>query len=134
METLLRNIVERSRKGPEPTTDEAKKKAEMEPIRGKITHAFLYTFADGGEDKNPAAGTFRYIRSSIIDPIMGGAGGQTGMGEGGGAMPGVPHGPPMAGGGPGGISMGGPPPGAKGRGGLDGYGLDATRRRRRRGG
>jgi len=101
METFLRNIIERSKPGPEPKTDEEKKKFAEEPIRGKISHAFLYTFADGGEDKSPAAGTFRYIRSSLIDPLAGGGagagGGRTGPGEGGALPHMTPSGPGMPG-------------------------------------
>ena len=120
VDTLLRNIIDRSRKGPEPKTDEEKKAAEAQPINGKISHAFLYTFADGGEDKNPAADTFRYIRTSLIDPIANGsatgAGGPgIGMGEGGGGkLGGGPPAPAAPGmsipggmmGGPGGAGMG----------------------------
>ena len=105
MDTLLRNIIERSRKAPEPKSDEEKKKTDADPVRGKISHAFMYTFADGGEDKMPSAGTFRYIRGSFIDGAVGGggaSGSQARPGEGGpGAppggrhLPGAPAGPSM---------------------------------------
>src|SRR5262249_6128811 len=140
METFLRNIIERSRPGPEPKTEEEKKKlAESEPIKGKISHAFLYTFADGGEDKSPAAGTFRYIRSSLIDPLAGGGAsfGGPGMGEagpgshmpsgpgfggGGGMMPGAPSIPGGLGGG--GATGGWSPLGSAGAGGGTSAGME----------
>src|SRR5262245_32842602 len=137
METFLRNLIERSRPGPEPKTEEEKKKlAETEPIKGKISYAFLYTFADGGEDKNPAAGTFRYIRGSLIDPLAGGGGGSggpAGMGDmaasrgpSGPGMPGamVPGGLSVPGGMGGGGAMGGgwSPLGSAGGGSSTGYG------------
>jgi type IV pilus assembly protein PilM len=121
MDTLLRNIIERSRKGPEPKSDEEKKKADTDPIRGKITHAFMYTFADGGEDKVPSAGTFRYIRGSFIDGAVGGGGGtsQVGPGEGADGRGGGRHlpgaAPPGPAGGPGmGMGEGGGGAGAPG--------------------
>ena len=56
-ETLLRNIIERSRPGCRSRRrTEEKKKLEAEPDQGKITHAFLYNVVAG---QDPAAGTFR---------------------------------------------------------------------------
>src|SRR5215208_1733824 len=66
IDTLVRNIILRSRPGPEPKTDDPKQLEEWkqrlaaDPIRGKISHAFLYTLPNGGEDRNPSPGTFRF--------------------------------------------------------------------------
>jgi hypothetical protein len=121
METFLRNLIERSRPLPEPKTDEEKKKLAEEPIRGKISHAFLYTFADGGEDKNPAAGTFRYVKSSVIEQLAGGGTGSGGPGMGEGAGGHMPAGPGVGMGGGAMLPGGGPPmPGGMGGGGSIG--------------
>jgi hypothetical protein len=88
-DTLLQNIITRSRSLPEPKTDAEKEAAARDPyagVRGKISHAFLYNV---WEDKNPAAGSFIYIRSNLLDPLItadpnsaaGGVSGPMGMGS-----------------------------------------------------
>ncbi|HKB03327.1 MAG TPA: type IV pilus assembly protein PilM [Gemmataceae bacterium] len=119
VETLLRNIIEGSRPQPLPKTDdekvlaEAKKKAEADAIRGKISHAFMFHL---WTDKNPTPNSFQVIRRSLIDPAIAaasGGGGAMGMGEGGPGIGGPGFGKP--GGMPGGM------PGAPGEGG--GFGM-----------
>src|SRR5262249_38627165 len=105
LETLVRNLVERSRPLPEPKTDEEKKKvadAIDAAIRGKISHVFLYNV---WTDKNPTPGSFRWIRHSMIDSILG-VGSSAGQFGGGG--PGFGE----AEGGPGGMAFGKPGGGA----------------------
>jgi type IV pilus assembly protein PilM len=122
--TLLRNIIARSR----GLTEEQKKNLKPEdlkawaddPIRGKLTHAFLYHV---WEDKTPSPGSFKVISGSLISGLVpddgGGAGG--GMGEGRGEG----YGPPTGGGGPrfggGGAGMPGVVPGSPGGAGSGGW-------------
>lgn len=117
--TLLKNIIARSR-GPKeaPTKEEDKKALEANPIIGKISHAFMYHV---WEDKVASPGVFRKIGTSLIDGMipadgamgMGGMGGGPGDdgGRGGGlrgsgSTPGM-FGPPPGMGGGGGASAGG---------------------------
>jgi type IV pilus assembly protein PilM len=112
MDTLLRNLIERSRLA-EPKTDEEKKAAEKEPIRGRVSHAFLYNV---WEDATPASDTFINIRSSLLDQLVGLVGDSTASSSSGSNI--SPSGPPT-GGGPGPP----PPPGPSGPpGGPGGYG------------
>ena len=86
MDTLLRNIIARSRglteEQKKALTPEQLKALADDPIRGKITHAFLY---DVRRDDNPSPGTFKFISSSLINPLVpddaaGGSGGESGLG------------------------------------------------------
>jgi len=96
MDTLLRNLIARSRPYTEDEknrmTPEQLKKAEEDPIRGKVSHVFLYTLPNGGEDKNPSPNSFRYIRASLIDPLVTAAGTGTGDSAGGASGYGSPGG------------------------------------------
>lgn len=111
IDTVLWNIIERSRPIPEAKTDAEKAAAEefskidaFASLRGKISHAFVYNV---WKDDNPSAGTFANIRNSLIDSMVpeGGAassGGGDGMSGGtGGKMPGSPLSGGPAGGGSG---------------------------------
>jgi hypothetical protein len=123
--TLLRNIIARSR----GLTEEQKKNLKPEdqkawaddPIRGKLTHAFLYGTWD---DKTPSPGSFKVISGSLIyglipDDTGGGGGGMGGMGEGreNYGPPSGPGGGPRLGGGKPGSIAGAGSPGAAGSGG-----------------
>jgi hypothetical protein len=88
MRTVLRNIVRMSRA---PTEEQKKlmkpeelKALEEDPIRGKVTHAFLYNV---WRDDAPSPGSFKIISSSLINGLLpdegGGSGGVGGTGEGG---------------------------------------------------
>jgi len=99
MDTLLQNIIARSRPLVEAKTDEQKKALAAESITGKISHVFLYNV---WEDKNPSPGVFAHIKSSLLDPLVpagGAAAADTGMGApmgpagvGPGPAPGSPFG------------------------------------------
>jgi type IV pilus assembly protein PilM len=100
-DTLLRNIIERSRPDPIPTGDPEKEAAAKEaaarhPYKGKISHAFIYNVWD---DQNPSAGTFIQIGRSLIDPMMGAAASADGgMGGPPGMNAGIGLGSPTSGG------------------------------------
>jgi type IV pilus assembly protein PilM len=118
MNTLLRNIVARSRTWTEEQkkglTPEQLKQVADDPIRGKLTHAFLYNVWD---DKTPSQGSFKMISGSLINSMvpdgdnaagasggMGGMGGTEGYGPpagmgGGRALPGAGGLPGASGGG-----------------------------------
>ena len=92
-DTVLQNIIDRSRPLPEPKTDdpkkleEAKRAAAEDPIRGKISHVFVYNV---WEDKNPSPGSFQHIRGNLIDLVAGSTeGGAGGMGTGAPSGPGT---------------------------------------------
>lgn len=129
-DTLLQNIITRSRSLPEPKTEAEREAAARDPylnVRGKISHAFVYNV---WEDKNPSAGTFMFIRNSLIDPMISGdassssgtpsgpfgMGGFPGMG---GSTSGGTSWTPLVSGGSGGASSGGFGP-AVGMGGFPG--------------
>jgi hypothetical protein len=97
IDTLLRNIISRSRALPEPKTDAEKEAAAHEMIRGKISHAFVYNV---WKDENPSPDTFQYIRTSLIDPLVPSADGSSSGGGGGFGMGGMA--PVVKGGGAGG--------------------------------
>jgi type IV pilus assembly protein PilM len=108
VDTLVRSIITRSR-GPSEEQkkglSEADRRAlENDPIRGKISHVFLYHV---WPDPNPSPGSFRVIGTSLIDPMFvetGATGGTS------------PSGPP-------GMTIGAPPAPGGERGGFGGYGL-----------
>lgn len=117
--TLVRNLIRQSR-GPTDaqkagmTPDQLKALAD-DPIRGKVSHVFLY---DVKEDKTPSPGSFKFISGSLIAGLLpdgeaAGAGAGGGMGEGGGGIS-----MPTPGGGRG--LPGGLPGGAGGAGGTPG--------------
>ena len=62
-DTLLRAIIERGH----TYGDEEKKKYEADPIKGKVSHAFIYNV---WEDKSPSSQTFKFIGNSLIDPLI----------------------------------------------------------------
>lgn len=95
METVLRNIVQNSRAIPG---------SDKDPIRGKISHAFLYNV---WTDKAPSEGAFQKIGTSFLDPLIPPPGSESTGTEPSGVAPGAGQG--MG-------SMGGPPPGVAGRG------------------
>jgi type IV pilus assembly protein PilM len=85
VDTLVRNIVTRSR-GPneeqkKAMTDDQRRELENDPIRGKISHAFLYHV---WPDQTPSPGSFKVIGNSLINQFFTDAGGGA---EGGGAIP-----------------------------------------------
>lgn len=126
MNTLLRNIIARSRGLTEAQKKNLKpeelKAADEDPIRGKLTNAFLY---GTWEDKTPSPGSFKVISGSLIyglipDDTGGAGGGMGGMGEGRenyGPPSGGPGGGPRLGGGKPGSIAGAGSPGAAGSGG-----------------
>jgi type IV pilus assembly protein PilM len=113
-DTLVKNIIDRSRSLPEPKTDAEKEALAKDTIRGKISHVFIYNV---WEDKNPSAGVFQQIGRSLIHPLVGAAGATDATG--GGIPPGMGPGTGAAGfGGPPGSpdGMGGPLGGSSGSG------------------
>ena len=127
MRTLLRNIIVRSRLGmteeqKKALSPEEAKKLETDPIRGKISHAFLYNV---WPDTAPSPGSFKVISNSLIGPLVpdgAAAGGEGGMGIApafGGGMGGSSAGPPPGFGPPGG--RGGEGPGLMGGGSSTGW-------------
>ncbi|WP_193788996.1 type IV pilus assembly protein PilM, partial [Zavarzinella formosa] len=90
-DTLLKNIIDIGR----VANDEEKKRLAADPIRGKISNAFIYNV---WEDKFPSAGTLKNVGLSWLDQFVPapGAGGDAG------AQPSTPSfggAPPAAGGG-----------------------------------
>ena len=78
IDTVLRNIIERSRALPEPKTDAEKAAQAKDPyaaIRGKIHHAFVYNV---WKDENPSPDSLLYIRDSLIRSVGSSSAGSTG--------------------------------------------------------
>jgi len=110
VDTLVNNIIQQSRDYTEAEkknlTDEQKKLLALDPIRGKISHVFLYHV---WADPNPSPGAFQQIKNSLIDSMVPEDGGAAGGGEMGPASSSTQPAGPVGGHGP-----AGPPPGLGG--------------------
>ena len=62
-DTILKNIIDAGR----VANEDEKKRLALDPIRGKISHAFIY---DVVEDKMPASGSLRFAGVTLLDQFV----------------------------------------------------------------